>query len=62
MLLDRIGATMKPNEQRLFDRTEERLLIALGEQGLADALGDGERLETAGILALSQVVASGGAG
>jgi hypothetical protein len=33
VLLARIGATLKPFEQRLFDRTRERLLTTLGRNG-----------------------------
>ena len=57
MLLDRIGATMKPFEQRLFDRTEERLLAGLGETRLADARAEGGQLAVDGVLELAQTVA-----
>ena len=43
-LLERIGATMKPNEQRLFERTRERLAAAFDEAALTDAFATGERL------------------
>jgi hypothetical protein len=56
MLLDRIGATMKPFEQQLFDRTEKQLRTSLGEAGLADAIAAGERDAVDGILALSRTV------
>jgi tetratricopeptide (TPR) repeat protein len=58
MLLDRIGATMKPFEQRLFDRTEERLLARLGEAPLGDAQAEGRGLPIDGVRALSEAVAS----
>jgi predicted ATPase/DNA-binding SARP family transcriptional activator/Tfp pilus assembly protein PilF len=59
MLLDRIGATMKPFEQRLFDRTEERLLTGLGEARLADARGEGGELGMEGVRSLSEAVTGG---
>ena len=59
MLLDRIGATMKPFEQRLFDRTRERLLASLGEVRLAAACAEGEQLAVDGVRSLSQAVTDG---
>jgi tetratricopeptide (TPR) repeat protein len=56
MLLDRIGATMKPFEQRLFDRTQERLLASLGEVRLAEARAEGQQLAMEGVHSLSQAV------
>ena len=44
-LLERIGATMKPNELRLYDRTRSRLRDALGAAELAEALASGAGLE-----------------
>ena len=35
---------MKPNEQRLFERTRERLAAAFDEAALTDAFATGERL------------------
>ena len=61
MLLDRIGATMKPFEQRLFDRTQGRLLESLGEERLVEAIREGEHLEMDGVYSLSQTVAGEGA-
>ena len=61
MLLDRIGATMKPFEQRLFDRTQGRLLESLGEERLVEAIREGEHLEMDGVHSLSQTVAGEGA-
>lgn len=43
-LLEKIGATMKLNEQRLHDRTRSRLRDALGESELTDALDSGAAL------------------
>ncbi len=56
MLLDRIGATMKPFEQRLFDRTRERLLSSLGEERLAEALVAAGQLAVDDVRSLSQAV------
>jgi predicted ATPase/DNA-binding SARP family transcriptional activator len=60
MLLERIGATMKPFEQRLFDRTERRLLASLGEERLSEARAGGEELTNEGILALTRSVTGAG--
>jgi predicted ATPase/DNA-binding SARP family transcriptional activator len=59
MVLARIGATMKPFEQRLFDRTRERVLASLGEERLAEARAEGEQLALEGIRALSEAVTGG---
>jgi hypothetical protein len=50
---------MKPFEQRLFDRTEERLLTGLGEARLADARGEGGELGMEGVRSLSEAVTGG---
>jgi tetratricopeptide (TPR) repeat protein len=44
-LLEKIGATMKPNEQRLHDQTRSRLRDALGAAELGEALASGAKLE-----------------
>lgn len=46
-LLDRIGATMKPFEERLFERTRGRLRETLGDAEFEDALAAGARLRRA---------------
>ncbi len=43
-LLERIGATMKRNEEHLFQRTRDQLREALGEAEFEDALAAGARL------------------
>ena len=54
LLLDRLGATMKPFERRLFDRTNDRLLVTLGQDRLERARAEGERLRPEDLLALAQ--------
>ena len=55
-LLDRIGATMKPFEARLFERTCGRLRETLGDAGLEDALEAGTRLHRADAVRLGMHV------
>ena len=55
-LLDRIGATMKPFEARLFERTCGRLREALGDAELEDALAAGTRLHRADAVRLGMHV------
>ena len=55
-LLDRIGATMKPFEERLFERTRSRLREALGDAELEAALAAGARLHRADAVRLGMSV------
>ncbi len=57
MLLERIGATMKPFEQRLFDRTRDRLLETLGAARLEKARGEGAQLRSDEVVALARTLA-----
>jgi hypothetical protein len=55
-LLERIGATMKPFEQSLYERTRDALESALGGTGFDAALGEGERLQISDIVALASTL------
>ena len=55
-VLDRIGATMKPFEERLFERTRARLRETLGDTELEDALAAGTRLHRADAVRLGMNV------
>ena len=55
-LLDRIGASMKPFEERLFERTRSRLREALGDTELDDALAAGAQLQRADAVRLGMGV------
>jgi len=59
-LLERIGATMKPFEQRLYDRTLDRLRDALGADRLDDARAEGRQLVVDEIVALARSCAATG--
>jgi tetratricopeptide (TPR) repeat protein len=56
-LLDRIGATMKPFERRLYERTREALDSALGGAQLDAAVGEGKRLGLSDAVTLASTVA-----
>ena len=61
-LLDRLEATMKPFEQRLFDRTRERLLDALGPARLEAARVEGQLLGPGDVLSLARALLAAEAG
>jgi predicted ATPase/DNA-binding SARP family transcriptional activator len=55
-LLNRIGATMKPFEQRLYTRTHQTLRAALGEHAFESALRDGARLQLSDAVELASAL------
>ncbi len=58
-ILARLGATMKPFEQRLFDRTRGTLLETVGAAGFEQALEAGSRLQPDDAVSLGVSVARG---
>jgi hypothetical protein len=56
-LLKRIGATMKPFEQSLYERTREALDSALGGAQFDAAFSEGERLQLSDAVILASTLA-----
>ena len=59
-LLDQIGATMKPFERRLYERTREALDSALGGAQLDAAISEGKRLRLSDAVTLASTLAPRG--
>jgi predicted ATPase/DNA-binding SARP family transcriptional activator len=57
MLVDRLGATMKPFERGLYDRTHDRLVTTLGAAELDTARTEGARLGQDEAIELARTVA-----
>jgi hypothetical protein len=55
-LLERIGATMKPFEQSLYERTRAALEAALGDAAFNAAFSDGERLQLGDAISLASTL------
>jgi hypothetical protein len=55
-LLDRIGATMKPFEQNLYERTRDALHTALGATRLESTLAEGARLRLPSAIKLASTL------
>jgi predicted ATPase/DNA-binding SARP family transcriptional activator len=56
-LLDEIGATMKPFERSLYERTREALDSALGSTQFDTAVSEGERLQLSDAVSLASALA-----